>query len=64
MDLPRETATRSEDMPHRFSAVQRAKACEICEAGFDDPRHESWEKLAVATREHANDEAFLRETGS
>lgn len=64
MEFPRETATRTEDMPHRFKAVRRADPCEVCLAGNDDARHVSWEQLAVATREHANNTVMEREFGS
>ncbi len=64
MEFQRETATRTEDMPHRFSAIQRADACEVCSSGHDDARHVAWEKLAVATREHANQTMMEREFGS
>ena len=64
MVFQRETATRTEDMPHRFTAIQRADACEVCQAGHDDARHESWEKLAIATREHADHGLMEREYGS
>lgn len=64
MTFSRETATRIEDLPHRFIGVQRADACEVCSSAHDDARHVSWEKLAVATREHAKHATMERELGS
>lgn len=64
MQFERETATHAEDMPHPFTAIQRADACEVCRSPHDDARHVSWDRLALATREHANNGVMERELGS
>lgn len=62
-EFHRESATRTEDMPHEFAQQQKAPECDICQALPSDLRHVAWEREALASRERAA-EGFGREIGS
>jgi hypothetical protein len=54
----RETATRLEDLPHRYLGAPNPgnggrECCSTCGQAFDEVRHVSWENAQIDSRERA-----------
>ena len=58
--MRRETATHTEDLPHRFE--DHDGACAVCHSGAADARHTAWERERAA--EQAPRAPFTREIGT
>lgn len=61
--MDRETATKRQDLPHRFNGGDDDDRCTLCQLEAGDPLHLSWVTVDHASRETAT-HGFTRELGT